>query len=65
MNPDCYFGDHAWRGTSQCVRCDARLRCHCGVFVREDNLDAHLERCPVVAAQMQEERDELLGMVGL
>jgi hypothetical protein len=41
MDADCYFGDHDWRGSSQC-RCGARLRCGCGVYVREDNLVEHL-----------------------
>ena len=47
MNPDCYYGDHEWRGTSACVHCGERLRCGCGCYVREDNLDAHLETCRV------------------
>lgn len=46
MNPDCHYGDHTWNGTSQCVRCGQRLRCGCGVYVREDNMDGHVQRCP-------------------
>lgn len=41
-NADCHYGDHLWKGTSQCVRCGERLRCYCGAFVREDNLDDHV-----------------------
>lgn len=44
-NPDCHFGDHLWMGGGVCVRCGLQLRCACGVFVREDGIDAHLERC--------------------
>lgn len=49
MSPDCYFGDHTWRGGSACTRCDARLRCVCGQYVREDN-PAHYDTCKSVAA---------------
>ena len=59
MDPDCHYGDHTWRGSSQCIRCDARLRCFCGVFVREGRMERHLERCPVILRQMADECDEL------
>jgi len=51
-NINCYNNDHDWHGTSMCVHCGARLRCECGVFVREDNLDEHLtpERCRFIAS---------------
>lgn len=42
-DPDCHYGDHAWRGTSTCVRCGNRLRCVCGCYVREDNMNAHVK----------------------
>ena len=46
IDPDCHYGDHTWRGSSQCVRCGARLRCFCGAFVRADNMERHLDtRC--------------------
>jgi hypothetical protein len=45
LAPDCQYGDHTWRGGSVCVRCGERLRCYCGQFVREDELDVHLETC--------------------
>lgn len=60
---DCHYGDHTWRGTSQCVRCDARLRCFCGVFVREDRIEAHMGRCPTIARQVQDEYDERTEML--
>jgi hypothetical protein len=41
---DCR-GDHLWRGGGVCVLCGARLRCYCGAFVREDNIDKHLKAC--------------------
>ena len=51
LNSYCCMGGHYWNGTSQCVRCGARLRCICGVYVREDNIDEHCaERCRVLLA---------------
>lgn len=44
MNPDCYFGDHNWRGTGACG-CGARLRCACGAFITESGVPAHLVHC--------------------
>ena len=50
MNPDCYYGDHTWHGTSKCISCDARLTCTCGRFTREDKMAEHVEVCAVVEA---------------
>ena len=58
MDADCYFGDHDWRGTSRC-RCGARLRCICGVFIREDNIDEHVKRCPVITSEVEKEHREI------
>lgn len=58
MNPDCYNGDHTWRGTSLCVYCGIRLRCECGQFVREDGFDAHYKRCPWMRAILAKERED-------
>lgn len=58
MNADCHFGDHEWNGTSQC-RCGARLRCMCGVYIREDNLNDHYKRCPWVERELERERREI------
>ena len=47
---DCHYGDHFWDGSSACSNCGARLRCSCGAYVREDNMEAHVAKCRVVAA---------------
>jgi hypothetical protein len=62
MNPDCYFGDHEWRG-GVCVGCGERFRCECGQFLYADDarLTAHAEVCPVIRkllAHSHERRDE-------
>lgn len=47
MNPECYYGDHQWRGGGACICCGKKLRCYCGRFVTEDGLNKHLEEsCP-------------------
>lgn len=45
--PECIAsGDHWWNGSSICSACGARLRCMCGVYVREENFEEHLaEKC--------------------
>lgn len=53
MNPDCYYGDHTWNGTSQCVHCGERLRCSCGCYVRDDRFDEHILKCRKWAPFMQ------------
>lgn len=47
MSQEGCLSGHYWHGLSICSLCGARLRCACGAYVREDNLDAHLDRCPV------------------
>lgn len=49
LDPDCHYGDHTWLGGSICVRCDKRLRCMCGQFMREDSIEAHLKVCRIYA----------------
>ena len=56
-NPDCYFGDHDWRGGA-CVACGKRLRCSCGQFLSVDNIDAHTLRCPWIQAHVIEGKPE-------
>ena len=57
---DCYFGDHTWLGGGSCVRCGKQLRCYCGQFVREDDIDRHLrESCPVAFTEMEDERRKI------
>ncbi len=62
MNENCAYNDHTWAGTSKCIECGTRLRCDCGVYVREDRIDTHmattckftakLERCcPICGAE--------------
>jgi hypothetical protein len=44
----CMMEGHNWRGGAVCVNCGDRLRCNCGRFVRERELDRHLrEACPL------------------
>ena len=56
--PTCH-GDHFWDGSSQCSSCGARLRCACGCYVREDNLEKHFKTCRYAAAEEQAAQDEL------
>lgn len=44
--------DHYWHGGSICSACGTRLRCGCGRFVREADLDRHFMggECPTVPA---------------
>lgn len=45
---------HYWHGTSACSECGARLRCDfCHCYVREDNIDAHYEKCVAVSAALE------------
>lgn len=53
IDPDCHYGDHTYHGGGICMRCYKPLRCSCGQFMREDGIDAHLERCPRIAAQLR------------
>jgi hypothetical protein len=55
LDPDCHYGDHDWAGGGVCIRCGKELRCYCGRFIREDQLDAHVEKCPWVLAHADEE----------
>lgn len=60
-NEGCLSG-HYWNGSSRCSLCDARLRCDCGCYVREDNIDEHMKTCRVIASlasrdHQQEEND--------
>lgn len=49
LSPPCWYtNDHQWHGKSMCPECGARLRCLCGRFVREDNLEAHMDACPTM-----------------
>lgn len=57
MDPDCYMEGHLWRGGGVCVRCGEELRCYCGRFIREDQLDAHVESCPWVLAHADKEEE--------
>lgn len=58
--PECVAsGDHEWHGSSQCAACGARLRCFCGVFIREDRIDAHMPKCPWILRQQIEEISEM------
>ncbi len=58
-DPDCHFGDHLYLGGGTCVRCHKPLRCYCGRFIREDELDAHIGDeehpgdCPFVTASLR------------
>lgn len=57
IDPECHYGDHLWRGTGACVRCGLQLRCYCGQFVTEENLDKHITTsCPLTVAFRKEER---------
>lgn len=49
IDMNCAMGDHTWRGGSAC-HCGARLRCFCGRFIREADLDRHLRsgECPLL-----------------
>ena len=59
-DPDCHYGDHLWMGTGACVRCGVQLRCGCGAFVREDDLDRHIrESCRLAAEIRWEEREAI------
>jgi len=59
-NPDCHYGDHTWKGTGACVRCGKRLRCYCGIFIREDGIDEHLRTsCRIAFATREEEREQI------
>lgn len=52
-NPNCYYGDHDWHGTGICQSCGKQLRCGCGRFVSEGDLDRHIEQdCPQVRAAL-------------
>lgn len=42
IDPDCHYGDHWWNGESVCSRCGKQLRCICGQFIREEDLDKHI-----------------------
>lgn len=59
MNEGCLSG-HYWAGTSVCSLCGERLRCPCGAYVREDNLEKHLSSCKRIEqlAPKQEETNE-------
>jgi hypothetical protein len=51
----CISG-HFWHGTGTCSRCGERLRCCCGRFVAEGDIDRHLrDDCPTVRAADEEE----------
>jgi hypothetical protein len=52
----CQSG-HYWHGSSLCSECGARLRCICGAFVREDNLDEHMKTCRTIAAEAREHQE--------
>lgn len=65
MNAECVAtGDHIWNGSSQCVACGARLRCNCGVYVREDNIEKHFKTCPWLERAIQDERAEIESTFG-
>ena len=60
MNADCHYGDHTWSGGGVCIHCGVQLRCSCGAFVREDDIDRHLrESCRLMRAIQWEEREEI------
>ena len=59
-NPDCHYGDHSWMGGGICVRCYERLRCYCGMFIREDGIREHLQTtCPLAFDQREQEREKI------
>lgn len=56
-NPNCHFGDHDWGGGGVCLSCGKRLRCGCGRFATEDDLERHVrEDCPLSLALRVDER---------
>lgn len=59
QDDDCHYGDHSYHGGGICVRCGRQLRCYCGVFIREDGIEAHLATCRTAAAAEQAEYDSL------
>lgn len=60
IDPDCHYGDHSWYGGGVCVRCGIQLRCYCGQFVREDDIERHLrESCPIALDEREEERESI------
>ena len=54
ISADCHYGDHYWDGSSICSQCGKRLRCSCGCYVREDNLEKHMETCRWVAKNFED-----------
>lgn len=51
-NPDCYFGDHEWRGGG-CIGCGVRFRCVCGVYLKVENLDKHTDSCRWLQSKLE------------
>jgi hypothetical protein len=51
-NADCHYGDHHWDG-GVCSWCGKRLRCQCGCFITVEGIDAHLEKCRAIQAEMR------------
>jgi hypothetical protein len=59
-NPDCHYGDHLWMGGGSCVRCGIQLRCYCGCFIREDDIERHLrDSCRLAEAFRNQERQSI------
>lgn len=44
-HPDCHYGDHHWVG-GRCSLCGKPFRCLCGRFLRIEDLDDHIDKCP-------------------
>jgi hypothetical protein len=62
-NPDCYFGDHSWRG-GICSGCGERLRCYCGAFAYDSDAwwERHVKRCPVALGAEEMSYGELYSL---
>jgi hypothetical protein len=58
LNADCHYGDHSYRDGSVCVACGHHLRCYCGRFIREDEIEAHIEMCPSLLRLAETEQFE-------
>jgi hypothetical protein len=64
-NPNCHYGDHDWNGTGICQSCGKRLRCGCGRFVAENDLERHVrDDCPQTLAFLVDERRKIEATFG-
>lgn len=61
MNEGCLSGCY-WGGSSVCSVCGDRLRCVCGAYVREDNLDKHIDNsCRLTEASDSQRAKQEVG----